>query len=304
LFSSLNCGAPPATPTPAPANVAAGGAATATEAIGRTSPSQPNRSAVVTAAVSPNPVPFSGAPITNAPVCAGISNTWFYSQTLVETGGVDVTITSVIDRIDGVVVNDVRGSSALRALGGLTYEYRWCFTESVSRSIQSTFSGMDANGRAVTVAGPVVVLQPRASSSTVAAVVITASPNPVPFSGTPITDNSVCAGLRNTWYYTQTLTETTGVAVSFSSVVDRISGAVLQSDTVALPLRARGSITYNYRWCLVSSSAQTAQATFSGVDATGRAVTFVGPVVTLQAGPSTSSTVQAGRRSGGGGTIP
>jgi hypothetical protein len=127
---------------------------------------------------------------------------------------------------------------------------------------------------------------------------------PVPFSGTPITDTSVCAGIRNTWHYTQTLTETTGVAVSFSTVTDRINGGVLQSDTVALPLRARGSITYNYRWCLISSSAQTAQATFSGVDATGRAVTYVGPVVTLQAGPSTSSTVQAGRRNGGGGTIP
>src|SRR5688572_5420932 len=39
--------------------------------------------------INPNPVPFSGSPITDAPSCAGYANTWFYDQVLTEFAGTE-----------------------------------------------------------------------------------------------------------------------------------------------------------------------------------------------------------------------
>ena len=51
--------------------------------------------------ISPNPVPFSGQPITDIATCATRPNTWFYDQILKETGGVAVTVTRRVDTFDG-----------------------------------------------------------------------------------------------------------------------------------------------------------------------------------------------------------
>ena len=50
--------------------------------------------ATVQITVNPNPVAFSGAPITDTAECANYVNTWFYDTVLQETGGGNATFTS------------------------------------------------------------------------------------------------------------------------------------------------------------------------------------------------------------------
>jgi hypothetical protein len=109
---------------------------------------------------TPNPVPFSGQPITDAASCAGSRNTWFYQQNLKEDGGAGVTFTSRIDKFDQRVVNTVTNLSlAIPAMGAMTIPSRWCSAQAVAHTAQSSFSGTDANGHTITVDGPVVELK-------------------------------------------------------------------------------------------------------------------------------------------------
>jgi hypothetical protein len=115
------------------------------------------------------------------------------------------------------------------------------------------------------------------------AVQVTVSPNPVPFSGQPITDIASCASRPNTWFYDQVLRETGGVAVTVTRRVDTFDGAAGSATNPNLRIAANGSTTIRTRWCSVSSSAHTAQSTFSGTDANGKTWSVTGPLVRLQA---------------------
>ena len=90
---SSNSGGLPTSPTSSAAGPATGGGATATVQI----------------AVNPNPVPFSGAPITDAQECAHYVNTWFYDTVLQESAGGNVTFTSRVDLFDGKTANNITG---------------------------------------------------------------------------------------------------------------------------------------------------------------------------------------------------
>jgi hypothetical protein len=114
-------------------------------------------------------------------------------------------------------------------------------------------------------------------------VVVTVNPNPVPFSGKPITDVAGCERRNNTWYYEQVLEETGGVAVTFTTEVDAFDGFVVNSNTVNIAVPARGKITLNPRWCSATAEKHTAQSTFMGVDARGNPITVKGPMVNLMA---------------------
>jgi hypothetical protein len=115
------------------------------------------------------------------------------------------------------------------------------------------------------------------------AVQVTVSPNPVPFSGQAITDIASCANRPNTWFYDQVLRETGGVAVTITRRVDTFDGAAGSATNPNLRIAANGSTTIRTRWCSVSSSAHTAQSTFSGTDANGKTWSVTGPLVRLQA---------------------
>jgi len=145
-------------------------AAAASAAIGCTksggSPTAPSAdpppgatTATVQITVRPNPVPFSGAPITDAPNCANYANTWFYDQVLQEYGGQTVTFTSRIDTFDGRTANNITG---LRIVLGphesTTLRARWCSGAGTAHSAQSMFNGTDGAGNVVTVTGPVAQL--------------------------------------------------------------------------------------------------------------------------------------------------
>jgi len=118
----------------------------------------PVLTANVTATASPNPAPYSGAPIPGPGVCAGSPDTWFYNEVLTETVGVAVHLTHVVDALNGSTLNDVSQDINIAAKGSATLSYAWCFSPPTSRTIQSTWTGTDANGHAITVRGPAVTL--------------------------------------------------------------------------------------------------------------------------------------------------
>ena len=124
---------------------------------------------------------------------------------------------------------------------------------------------------------------PPSSGSGAGAVQVTVSPNPVPFSGQPITDIATCATRPNTWFYDQILKETGGVAVTVSRRVDTFDGAAGAATNPNLRIAANGSTTIRTRWCSVSAAAHTAQSSFSGTDANGKAWSVTGPLVRLNA---------------------
>jgi hypothetical protein len=120
--------------------------------------SQPALTANLTVSPSSNPVPFSGAPGTIGN-CVGSYNTWFYSVTLAETAGVTVTITRIVDMVDGAVVNDVARNTVISGRGSTTLQYQWCWPmPTEERTVQSTFSGTDSNGHAISVTSPRITL--------------------------------------------------------------------------------------------------------------------------------------------------
>lgn len=110
--------------------------------------------------VQPNPVPFSGQPVTDAgPGCNNVKNTWFYDQVFTESGGSEVTFTNRTDTFDGFVVNELSGLKiVVQANGTLTLHTRWCSGNPTDHTARSSFTGTDASGKVVTVTGPAVKL--------------------------------------------------------------------------------------------------------------------------------------------------
>src|SRR5262245_5168481 len=67
---------------------------------------------------NPNPVPHSGAPITDAAGCVNVAHTWFYDQIFRETGGVAVTFTNRIDLFDNRETNNTGNLNIVVPAGG------------------------------------------------------------------------------------------------------------------------------------------------------------------------------------------
>ena len=123
-------------------------------------PTLPPSTGSVTVEINPNPVPFSGQPVTDAgPGCQGLKNTWFYDQVLTESGGSEVTFRNRTDTFDGFVVNEISGLNiVVQANGTLTLHSRWCSGNPTEHTARSSFTGTDATGKMVTVTGPIVKL--------------------------------------------------------------------------------------------------------------------------------------------------
>jgi hypothetical protein len=119
------------------------------------------------------------------------------------------------------------------------------------------------------------------TTSTTGRVEVTIHPSPVPFSGQPISDIASCQNRPNTWFYDQVVRETGGVAVTVTERVDSFDGAVTSRTNPGLRIPANGSTTIRTRWCSSSSSAHTAQTSFTGTDANGRPWSVTGATVRL-----------------------
>jgi hypothetical protein len=134
-----------------------GGSSTSPSAVASVVPA--GSPASVQVSVNPNPVPFSGAPITDAPECKGYAFTWFYDTVLQEIAGNSVTFTTRVDTFDGNVANNLTGLKiVLGPHDTVTLRTRWCSGASTSHSAQSIFGGVDASGNAVTASGQVAQL--------------------------------------------------------------------------------------------------------------------------------------------------
>jgi hypothetical protein len=131
-----------------------GGSPTAPAAVGLD-----GAPAAVQVAVNPNPVPFSGAPITDAVECVNYANTWFYDTVLQESAGGNVTFTSRVDLFDGKTANNLTGLKiVLGPHDTVVLHTRWCSGASTAHSAQSIFGGVDGNGNTVTATGQVAQL--------------------------------------------------------------------------------------------------------------------------------------------------
>ena len=121
--------------------------------------SSTGRTGSVSVTVNPNPVPFSGKPITDVAGCANRNNTWYYELTLKESGGAPVTFNAQIDAFDGFVVNNLTGIKVtVPANGEVKLDPRWCSSTSAKHTAQHTFSGTDSNGNAINLQSPLVNL--------------------------------------------------------------------------------------------------------------------------------------------------
>jgi len=139
----LDSPAPAPAPEPAPAPAPA------------PAPSGPG---VLSIAISPNPVSWSSE---NIPGCS-LPNTWRYDQTLTNTGGSTITISDRADSFDGVQVSTRSGLGIVLEPGAEhKLQTRWCSANSTEHRAQTTFSGSDASGNRINVAGPVVRLAAR-----------------------------------------------------------------------------------------------------------------------------------------------
>jgi hypothetical protein len=120
-----------------------------------------------------------------------------------------------------------------------------------------------------------------APAATQGSVQITINPNPVPYSTTPIA--GCAATSKNTWFYDQMLRETGGVAVTFTSRIDKFDGREVNKPTgLNLVVPANGSLTVPTKWCSSAAVFHTAQTTFIGTDAKGNAITIDAPVANLK----------------------
>jgi hypothetical protein len=124
-------------------------------------PQLPNPTGSVKVAINPDPVPFSGVPVTDDPGCATLPNTWYYQQVFTETAGSAVTLTSRIDFFDGFTINNITGIAIdIPAKGTTSLGARWCSGNKTNHTAQSTFSGVDSRGNPVVVNTPVIKLMP------------------------------------------------------------------------------------------------------------------------------------------------
>ena len=128
---------------------------------------------------------------------------------------------------------------------------------------------------------------PNSSVGRTGSVTVTVNPNPVPFSGKPITDVAGCAKRNNTWYYELTLKESGGAPVTFSAQIDAFDGFVVNNLTgIKITIPANGEVKLNPRWCSSTSGKHTSQHTFSGTDSSGNAINLQTPLINLMANGS------------------
>ena len=112
--------------------------------------------------IAPNPVPWSGVPITDSAGCASVANTWYYDMVLIEVGGQTVTLKNRVDVFDGKPTNNLSNLNiVIPAYTRTQIRARWCASANVNHVAQTTFSGTDASNNEVKVTSPSITMMPR-----------------------------------------------------------------------------------------------------------------------------------------------
>ena len=124
-------------------------------------PTPPAPTAAVSVTYSPSPVPWSAGPGTILPACANIANVWRFTTTFRETGGVAVTVTSVVATVDGVAQASVAVGVPVPANGSTAQPSEVCFGTSTQHTMQHNFTATDGQGRTTTFSGAQLVFSAR-----------------------------------------------------------------------------------------------------------------------------------------------
>jgi len=107
---------------------------------------------------------------------------------------------------------------------------------------------------------------------------VTISPNPVPWSGTPIPNCS----LTNTWTYTQVLDNIGSAELTLSDRTDYMDGAVLSQRSglgIVIPAGSKTQVTT--RFCSATATEHHTRTDFTGTDAKNNRINYRGPDVVL-----------------------
>jgi hypothetical protein len=113
---------------------------------------------------------------------------------------------------------------------------------------------------------------------------VTVNPNPVPWSGQPITDSAGCANVPNTWFYDQVLRNSGGNTINVSDRTDYFNDREVSKRTaLGIVLEPGATTSIRTRWCSSASGAQSAQTNWGATDVkTGAVLTVNGPKLTLR----------------------
>lgn len=110
--------------------------------------------------VDPEPVPYSGQPITDSPSCRNLRHTWFYEQKVHGETGIGITIQIRENFFDGRFVNRNSEKIWIRGNGTAVLKTRWCSGYKIFHYAQTRFKFTDDEGGQFEVNGPWVRLQP------------------------------------------------------------------------------------------------------------------------------------------------
>ena len=106
-------------------------------------------------------------------------------------------------------------------------------------------------------------------------------PDPVPYSGRPITDVTSCRILAHTWFYTQVLHNNTGKRVTFTERENFFDGRFTSKNGSTINLEPNGTVRIDTKWCSGYPTFHYAQTRYKGFDEDKNPVTLSGPWVRL-----------------------
>jgi len=110
--------------------------------------------------VNPEPVPYSGQPITDVSSCRNLKHTWFYEQIVHAETGIGITIQIRENFFDGRFVNKNSEKIWIRGNGTAVLKTRWCSGYKVFHYTQTRIKFTDDEGGQFEVSGPWVRLNP------------------------------------------------------------------------------------------------------------------------------------------------
>jgi hypothetical protein len=113
------------------------------------SPNAPTALIAALALSEPNPVAWS-APAAGGTCAAGSVSDYVWTDTISETGGVQVTLTSLVVTIDAVMNAPTAMSRTIPANNQTALSRELCFSVTSSHTVTSRYSGTDANGHSIT----------------------------------------------------------------------------------------------------------------------------------------------------------
>jgi hypothetical protein len=113
-------------------------------------------------------------------------------------------------------------------------------------------------------------------------VTIKVNPEPVLYSGQPITDTPACRNLPHTWFYDVHLHGETGIRVNFSERDNFFEGRFV-GRSGGFELAPNGTVVLHVRWCSGYPKFHYTQHRFKGTDEYGEKVEISSPWIRLYA---------------------